>query len=185
PTLTGSNDCTSEKCMATGRWSLFAAAVVDPPSVTNAVTNWIVVGAGATATGQSIDEHAQITGSSGLLQTWSAVATDAGAAFTISPQTLGPLGFYSNAHLAIIDGYAGMVQNKDEFVGLACNGASTGGVCDPGVDWKQAGARSNSNLGVMPPIAWSGYAITSGYMFIVGGSTDGTDAVTTVQQGAQ
>ena len=185
PALTGSNDCTSEKCMATGRWSLFAAAVVDPPSVTNPVTNWIVAGAGATTAGQSIDEHAQITGASGLLQTWSAVTTDASAAFTISPESLGPLGFYSNAHLAIIDGYAGLVQNKDEFVGLLCNGTSTNGVCDAGVDFKQAGARSNSNLGVMPPIAWSGYAITSGYMFIVGGSTDGTNAVTTVQQGAQ
>ncbi len=185
PALMGSNDCTSETCMATGRWSLFAAAVVDPPSVTNPVTNWIVAGAGATVTGQNIDEHAQITGSSGLLQAWSSVATDPGAAFTISPQTLGPIGFYSNAHLAIIDGYAGLVQNKDEFVALACNGTSTNGVCDVGVDFKQSGARSNSNLGVMPPLAWPGYAITSGYMFIVGGSTDGLNAVATVQQGAQ
>lgn len=185
PALTGSNDCTVESCMATGRWSLFAAAVVDPPSVTNPVTNWIVAGAGATAAGQNIDERAQIIGASGLLQAWSAVATDASAAFTLSPQTVGPLGFYSNAHLAIIDGYDAMVQNKDEFVALACSGTSTNGVCDPNVAFKQSGARSNSSLGVMTPLAWPGYTITSGYIFIVGGSSDGTNAVTTVEQGAQ
>ncbi len=185
------NNCTTvETCMASARWSPFAVSISDPPSVTNPATSWLLAGAGATAAAQQIDEHAEITAATGVLGAWSAVQADNAFAFTISADTLAPIGFYENGYLAIVDGYRGGVQNKDEFTSLICAGTSTMGVCDAGQDFKQGAnavlnARSNSNLALMPPVAWAGYTITSGYIFVVGGTTDGMNAVTTVLQGAQ
>jgi hypothetical protein len=197
PALTGSNDCTTEPCMSAGRWSPFAVGVTGPTSVTNA--SWLLVGGGVdpAVTGGEIIEHMKIDSTTGLnvtATTWATVgAQNANFNFKISPNTYGPIGFYINAAIAIVDGWSGgLVKNQDEFVGLRCVPDTTNPAnCAAGGDFELGATgtlttATQSGLGLTnPTLAWSGYTITSGYIYIVGGTTDGTNAVSTVQQGAQ
>lgn len=197
PALTGANDCTSEVCMAAGRWSLFADNVTQPVTVTNPATQWVIAGAGVVGSGSIIEAGLiDSTSSAGLIKSWAPVAADGGFAFTIPATTYGAIGFYENGYLAVVDGYGnGQVQgSNDEFTSLFCSTAlNMAGQCPADTPFKQGDntilkAKSNSGLGIkapLTPIAWPGYTISSGYIYIVGGTSNGTNAIDQVVQGAQ
>jgi hypothetical protein len=188
PSGISTTDCASgtpkENCMSTGRWAGFADSVTGPPSVTS--EHWIIAGTGA-AGGSLIQEHAQVM-ANGSLAIWQSITSTGGGAFGNGSEALhGAIGFYSNDFIAIINGWdpltgGGKISNQEQFGTEACMTAAS--ICPANTDCVQT-AKSASTLNISPPVAWSGYSIFSGYLWVVGGSTDGKNAVVTVWQGAQ
>jgi len=185
PTNTSTVNCalSNETCMTTPRSALFASTVTGPPAVTTDVR--LVVGAGSTTAGKTfIEEESQVQ-SNGFLGAWVSVPLSGpSASFTGGFESVqGPVGFYYNGHVGLSGGYTGTnVFSHDEFAAELCSTAASS--CPANTTFTQQSPVSNSGLNATLT-AWSGFAITSGDLFIVGGSTDGTNAVTTVQQGAQ
>jgi hypothetical protein len=177
--INSATNCTLESCMTAPRWALFADVVTGPASVTAAGNVWLLAGTGALNGTDPIDERVQLL-AGGTTGTWAAVPTGPGGAFTTVSTTLGAIGFYSNGYTAISDGYSGgAVSSKEEFGVQTCSGT-----CTATADFTQT-AKSASTLMITPAVAFSGYTITSGYLFVVGGSTTGTNAVANVNQAAQ
>jgi hypothetical protein len=175
---------TGETCMTAVRSALYASTVTGPPNVTTDVR--LVAGAGSPTAGAAVQEEVQVLGT-GLLGSWASVPVSGPSAdFTAGfANVLGPVGFYENGNIGLIGGFTGGgIFSHDEFTGELCSVALVGGSCPANNTFTQQSPKSNSGLNPTL-LAWTGYTITSGYIFMIGGSTDGINAVATVQQGAQ